>query len=391
MGKRKKLTDLYKINETVYKQMKDTHQMFSRCYWDSSLKYSFKAFEKLKEKEVENIKRGRPRYTLKDYALERAAKHVDLTLRKNVHGVVRPPNLPEEIEKLVLTKKEAAKIVKKAAKLYGADLVGICKLDKKWVYNPDYPAFAGEWDDRYQRNIPENLKYVVVLVVAMDPELIKFTPSPLDASTSLGYSLASFAAASLADFISRLGYYSMSTVNEAALSIPLAVEAGLGELGRNGLLVTAKYGPAVRISKVFTDLPLKIDEPRKIGVKEFCEKCKKCAKYCPSQAISRGKPTWSGPVPESNNSGVLKWYINPDKCLSFWGKNGGQCSVCVRVCPWTKGKGRIHEIVRFIIKKTSFFNPLWVFFDDLLGYGKQESNPASFWEENFQRNELMHS
>jgi len=60
-------------------------------------------------------------------------------------------------------------------------------------------------------------------------------------------------------------------------------------LGRNGLLITPQYGPRVRISKVLTDLPLVPDEPIEFGVTEYCEKCKRCAKYCPGQAILRGK------------------------------------------------------------------------------------------------------
>jgi len=34
------------------------------------------------------------------------------------------------------------------------------------------------------------------------------------------------------------------------------VDAGLGELGRNGLLVTPEFGSRVRLCKVFTELPL---------------------------------------------------------------------------------------------------------------------------------------
>ncbi len=372
--------DLYPVNESIYRQMRDTHQLFSRCYWDPSLK-SFKAFERLEEKKIENILKGKPRYSLKDYALERAAKHVDLTLRMHVHGKVREPNLPEGVRKLNVSPEEASWIVKRAAVAYGADLVGVCRLDRKWVYDPRYPAFAGQWDDRYQRNIPENLKYVIVMVFAMDQRMLKFSPSVLDASTSLTYTLSSAVAANVADFITRLGYSAMSAVNEAALSIPLAIEAGLGELGRNGLLITREFGPAVRISKVFTDLPLEIDGPVTFGVKNFCLKCKKCARHCPSQAISQGKPSWNGPVPGSNNPGVLKWYINPDKCLNFWSKNGGSCSICIRVCPWTKGKGVIHDVVKFLVKKSPFLNSFWIFIDDLIGYGKQEVDPKKFWRQ----------
>ena len=53
------------------------------------------------------------------------------------------------------------------------------------------------------------------------------------------------------------------------ITIPMAVDAGLGELGRNGLLLTEKYGPRVRLCKVFTDLPLEPDEPIDLGPSIF--------------------------------------------------------------------------------------------------------------------------
>ena len=52
-------------------------------------------------------------------------------------------------------------------------------------------------------------------------------------------------------------------------SIPIAIDAGLGELGRNGLLVTPKYGPRVRLAKILTNMPLVPDSPIRFGVTEF--------------------------------------------------------------------------------------------------------------------------
>jgi epoxyqueuosine reductase QueG len=86
-----------------------------------------------------------------------------------------------------------------------------------------------------------------------------------------------FIAPSMARFIQELGYHAMPSGNDTALSIPMAVDAGLGELGRNGILITPKYGPRVRLCKVFTDLPLVHDKPVDLGVQAFCEICKKCA------------------------------------------------------------------------------------------------------------------
>jgi len=59
--------------------------------------------------------------------------------------------------------------------------------------------------------------------------------------------------------------------NDTALSIPLAIDAGLGELGRNGLLITAEYGYCIRLCKIFTNLPLIVVCPL-INVKKESEK-----------------------------------------------------------------------------------------------------------------------
>jgi len=67
---------------------------------------------------------------------------------------------------------------------------------------------------------------------------------------------------------------------------PIAEDAGLGTIGRIGLLITPELGPRVRLSVVTTDLPIIIDKKKKDNsVIEFCTKCKKCAEVCPTEAI----------------------------------------------------------------------------------------------------------
>jgi len=124
--------------------------------------------------------------------------------------------------------------------------------------------------------------------------------------------------------------------NDTALSIPLAIDAGLGELGRNGLLITPEYGPCVRICKVFTDLPLEADKPREIGIANFCRRCNLCAEACEVEAIQKEpEPSYRVLCP-SNNPGVLKWAVDVDKCFSFWIENGMDCSTCISACPLAK-------------------------------------------------------
>lgn len=149
----------------------------------------------------------------------------------------------------------------------------------------------------------------------------------------------------------------------------MAVDAGLGELGRNGQLITRDYGPRVRISKVFTNLPLIPDSPIDIGVQKFCESCSLCAQYCPSNSISEGERSDQG-WNEHNVKGMLKWSVKAMKCLDWWVKNGTHCSICIRVCPWNKPNNWLHRVVR-IFAERNIMTPLIVKMDQMIGYGKQ--------------------
>jgi hypothetical protein len=55
-------------------------------------------------------------------------------------------------------------------------------------------------------------------------------------------------------------------------------------------------------------------------------------------------------------------------------------SNCVRACPFTKGPGVAHDLVRAAISKAPGLNRLWRRFDDALGYG-QEVGTSAFWQE----------
>jgi hypothetical protein len=91
----------------------------------------------------------------------------------------------------------------------------------------------------------------------MDYTLMRTAPAyGENAATGRGYSMMAYVASSVVHFIRDLGYKAIPCGNDTALSVPMAIDAGLGELGRHGILIAPKYGPRIRISKVFTDLPL---------------------------------------------------------------------------------------------------------------------------------------
>jgi Uncharacterized Fe-S protein len=118
-------------------------------------------------------------------------------------------------------------------------------------------------------------------------------------------------------FIKDLGYHAVPIGSDSALAIPIAIQAGLGEYSRSGLMITPEFGSNVRLCEVFTDMPLNHDKPISFGVTEFCKTCKKCAEACAPQAISYEDPTIDGPRGQMQNSGIKRWYVDPVKCLEF--------------------------------------------------------------------------
>jgi reductive dehalogenase len=228
--------------------------------------------------------------------------------------------------------------------------------------------------------IPDEYEYVIAMAHEMDYDLIRYAPTDIgDASTGMGYTRMALTAGLLARFIRDLGYKAIPCGNDTALSVPIAMQAGLGELARNGLLITREYGPRVRLSKVFTNLPLVVDQPIEFGITEFCSKCLKCADSCPGRAIIPGERT-TKPNNISNAGGELKWPINGEKCLNFWGSNGCSCMVCIRVCPFNKRMNWFHRSVGWVASRMPWAAPLLVRADNLLGYGKQ-ADAEHFWNE----------
>jgi epoxyqueuosine reductase len=288
----------------------------------------------LKTKAAKNV----PGYTREDFALTFGARAVDTLVRKMTSGKDRQAaRWPISVDKMpVSDTAKMSETVKKAARWFGADLVGICELNRLWVYSHwghgAEIAEVAKWGDPME--IPKDYRYAVLIAWAMDYDDVMRSPAHTPC-TDLGYAKVNSVAASVAEFIRFLGYQAIPSGNEVALNIPMAIDAGLGELGRNGLLITREYGPRVRLSKVFTDLPLETDKPVDIGIQDFCEKCTECARGCPGRAILDGERT-DQPRNISNSSGVLKWPTDTEKCLAFWERNGGYCMNCIKVCPWNR-------------------------------------------------------
>jgi tetrachloroethene reductive dehalogenase len=219
-------------------------------------------------------------------------------------------------------------LVKQAALRLGADLVGVCRVNPNWIYSHDRQGREVE--------LPDGCDFAVVMAVAMDAAATRQSPGPAEqAATSIGYMRASVCAAALGEFVRALGYAAVASLNDTGLSVPLAVDAGLGEPGRHGMLITPELGPCLRLCKVFTDLPLEPDRPVEFGIGDRCATCRACAAACPAGAISADAEPSYNVVCESNSAGVLSWPVDAQKCLAFWRTNGGGCANCVAACPFT--------------------------------------------------------
>ncbi len=259
------------------------------------------------------------------------------------------------------------RMMKKAARFFGASLVGVASLNPQWLYSASRRGV--------EYSIPDSIDHAVVMAIAMDYDAIATSPTFISsAATALGYSTMAFVEIELAAFIRRLGYRAIPCGNDIALSVPLAIDAGLGQYGRHGLLVTKEFGSRVRIAKVLTDMPLLPDGPDLdfcSSVTRFCEVCEKCAEHCPSQSIPYGTDrTWHGDS-RSNNPGVKKWYVDVESCYGFWVQNGAECSNCIRSCPYDKRDGLALRILLWLTCHMPRLNSLVVKLDNLLGYGKQ--------------------
>ncbi len=261
---------------------------------------------------------------------------------------------------------QMTRLIKKAALFFGAEMVGITKLDPRWVY----------------KDIDISHKYVIVVAVPHTRSLNNTAPSHF-AWTSVGdvYSRLKFITTQLADFICGLGYDAMyrETLhwNPEMLMVPIAIDAGLGEFARNGRVLSPEFGINMRLKAVTTDLPLRVDKPISFGVHKFCMACESCATFCPANAIPFGSPTETPPSSLFNNPGFRKWYVRADRCLTFWAVNkkkwlscGGRCMV---VCPWNKPLTLHHNIVRWMAAHSPTIVKKALVRADKVVYGRKKS------------------
>ena len=286
----------------------------------------------------------------------------------------RPAAHPEcKGQRVEMSPREASQRVKGYALNIGAKLVGITEINPLWVYSHRGEIFRENWED-WGQAIEVRHKYAVVFATEMAFELVGTAPhTPTTIASMSNYAEDAFIATQLAAYIANLGYSATADHlrHYDTLLVPLAVDAGLGEVGRLGYLMTKDYGPRVRLSAVTTDFPLLTDSPVDIGVEHFCKICKKCANCCPSNSIPLEDP--------AEVNGTLRWKLNAETCFDYWGKVGTDCNICMRVCPWSHANTFPHKIIRALITRNRLSRTLFNLMDDIFYGRRPKPKPAPDW------------
>jgi len=273
------------------------------------------------------------------------------------HIMTKVPEGPVSPDRVPVTDPvKMAHNIKEVARFFGADVVGITHLGQLYVYSHRARGSAALGE---KPGDPINLPHKFAICMGFASDYYKFLSNNSrisDAEYGLGNIHTIPTTFMLASYIREMGYparahhYGRSEVNP----IPLAVNAGLGELGRHGMLIHEEYGSRLHLAVVTTDLPLAVDEPIDIGVEEVCKYCMKCARTCPSHSIPFGG--------KEVHNGVERYRINVDSCYKYRLASRGQwsnCVICVSSCCYNKPTAWWHTLATEAIKRTPI--PLRVF------------------------------
>ncbi len=189
--------------------------------------------------------------------------------------------------------------------------LGFCKVDPSYIFSNRKILF-----DK-----------AIVFSMAMKRDIIKTAPSkPVEKEIMFTYYKLNVAVNLIKEFLNERGYCAQAgPALGGEVNYPLlAQSAGMGAIGKHGLLITFDHGPSIRLAAVYTDIEnLPINEINKhLWIKNFCKKCNRCVKKCPANAIFEETQILS--------DGTKK-HIDYKKCAVPFTRQYG-CTVCVKEC-----------------------------------------------------------
>ena len=214
--------------------------------------------------------------------------------------------------------------IKAASYFLGADAVGISRC-------PDWA-----WYSHDATGTPIDPPHDQAISMIIDQGYETMEGASGDDWISVAQSMRAYLRFSLlggviAQQIRNLGYKAKahSVMDGDVLQPPLLLLSGLGEVSRIGEVILNPYlGPRLKSGVVTTDMPLAHDKPIDFGLQNFCENCNKCARECPSGAITAG--------PKLMFNGYEIWKSDSQKCATYriTTEGGAMCGRCMKTCPW---------------------------------------------------------
>lgn len=257
--------------------------------------------------------------------------------------------------------------LKAATYFLGADAVGLCAVPE-WAY---YSHDAG--------GNPMQAYHANALNLLIDQGHETMDGASGDDWISVAQSMRAYLRFSLmggviAEQVRRLGYSARvhSVLDGDVLQPPLLLLSGLGEVSRIGEVILNPFlGPRLKSGTVTTSMPLAPDRPISFGLQHFCESCNKCARECPSGAITAG--------PKLMYNGYEIWKSDAEKCTRYRITNaaGGMCGRCMKTCPWNLEGLLADSLWRQIAIKVPAAAPVLARLDDQLNRG--DINPVKTW------------
>lgn len=175
--------------------------------------------------------------------------------------------------------------VKSVALENGADLVGITSTEQ-----------LSEHQESIDRLLPAAKRVVVVVSRHSLAAISSKTNEVGQFDTIHTYNETARACHSMVRFLEELGHSAVAVPAFIPLDMSenkkgmkgevswrqAGYKAGLGSYGENGLLVTEKYGSAIRLAGILTDAELELDSPLKT---DACDHCMECVTCCPPKAL----------------------------------------------------------------------------------------------------------
>jgi reductive dehalogenase len=232
----------------------------------------------------------------------------------------------------------------------GADFVTIAKAHPTMMYAGNRYVQDGTAGDQYEADGPADLvrkfPYLIVVTTAWDYDKLQAHRHQIgDSAYHVSQIKGNMILKALEGYIRELGYTALRGVANPQAA---GLAGGMGELGRNGLVINEKFGARIHMpDPIMTDLPLIAGKPVDNGVTDFCNGCRKCAVTCPTNSITFGD--------RMQFNGVEKFKINWLTCYKlrpytheFW----SSCLTCATICPFTKPNSWWHTAAIQTLRNT---------------------------------------